>query len=265
MIDLSIIIPIYNDEKFLNRCVDSVLSQTFKNFELILIDDGSTDSSPSICDSYLLKDNRVKVIHQKNSGVSVARNNGIKAASGKWITFIDHDDYINENAYEDIFKAVNKTNGRYRTYQFNVFRQNFETGKKYERGNIKEEKEYNFNNNGFDNWIYIWCKIFDRSYLINNNIFFPSDENGYIPSEDIIFCVLLFSYDPLVYGITNKNYIHIVGDSHTLGNKSRNPKSFPREIAYLKKLKIYIQARRPNNAFIFGYINRKIKKLSRQL
>lgn len=100
---ISIIVPVYNVEKYLPQCVDSVLSQTYKDFELILVDDGSPDGSPAICDSYAQKDVRIRVIHQKNAGVSVARNNGILHARGKWINFIDSDDFV-ENDYLERFE-----------------------------------------------------------------------------------------------------------------------------------------------------------------
>lgn len=95
---ISIIVPVYNGEATLQQCVDSILSQPFKNFELLLIDDGSTDETPTICDEYANVDSRVKVIHKKNGGVSSARNIGLDEAKGRWITFIDSDDYI-ENGY----------------------------------------------------------------------------------------------------------------------------------------------------------------------
>lgn len=94
---ISIIIPIYNVEQYLLQCVDSILAQTDQDFEVILVDDGSLDGSPAICDEYTKKDVRVRVIHQKNSGVSVARNNGIEQAKGEWITFIDSDDWVMPN------------------------------------------------------------------------------------------------------------------------------------------------------------------------
>lgn len=97
---ISVIIPIYNDEKYLSKCVDSVLAQSYKNLEIILIDDGSTDSSSQICDTYKENDPRIIVIHQENSGVSVARNTGIDKSSGEYITFIDHDDWIDPNMYQ---------------------------------------------------------------------------------------------------------------------------------------------------------------------
>ena len=92
---ISVIIPVYNVEQYLNRCVDSVINQTYKNLEIILIDDGSTDNSGKICDEYSQKDKRVKVIHQKNMGVSNSRNKGINIAKGKYITFVDSDDVLN--------------------------------------------------------------------------------------------------------------------------------------------------------------------------
>lgn len=94
---ISIIVPVYNTEKYLHRCIDSVLAQTYKDFELLLIDDGSTDSSGAICDEYAEKDGRVRVFHKKNGGVSSARNLGLDNAQGEWITFVDSDDYIEEN------------------------------------------------------------------------------------------------------------------------------------------------------------------------
>ena len=84
---ISVIVPVYNSEKTLARCVDSILSQTFSDFELLLVDDGSTDSSGKMCDDYALKDHRVHVFHKKNGGVSSARNLGLDHANGKWIAF----------------------------------------------------------------------------------------------------------------------------------------------------------------------------------
>lgn len=97
---LSIIVPVYKAEKYLSRCIDSILSQSYKNFELILVDDGSPDNSSLICDEYVCKDSRVRVIHKENEGVGVARNTGLEHAFGQWILFIDSDDYINQGYFE---------------------------------------------------------------------------------------------------------------------------------------------------------------------
>ena len=94
---VSIIVPVYNAEKFLNRCIDSILAQTYTDWELLLIDDGSKDASGRICDEYATKDERIRVFHKENGGVSSARNLGLDHAQGEWITFVDSDDYIEEN------------------------------------------------------------------------------------------------------------------------------------------------------------------------
>lgn len=99
---ISIIVPVYNVEGKLERCIRSILSQTFSNFELVLIDDGSPDKSGEICDYWSTKDCRVKAHHQTNHGVSHARNTGIKLSTGKWITFVDSDDYIQENFLKNL-------------------------------------------------------------------------------------------------------------------------------------------------------------------
>lgn len=105
---ISIIVPVYKAEKYLNACIDSILKQTYEDFELILIDDGSPDRCPMVCDDYALKDKRVKVIHQKNSGVAVARNNGLEIATGEYITFVDSDDYIDPVMYERMLEVINE-------------------------------------------------------------------------------------------------------------------------------------------------------------
>ena len=101
---ISIIVPVYNVEKYLRKCVDSILNQTFKDFELILVDDGSIDTSGKICDEYNLKDNRIKVIHKENGGLSSARNAGLDIAQGEYIGFVDSDDWIELDMYEELYK-----------------------------------------------------------------------------------------------------------------------------------------------------------------
>ena len=96
---ISVIIPVYNAEVYLHRCVDSLLSQSFKDFELLLVDDGSVDSSADICDEYANGDERVRVFHKKNGGVSSARNLGLDNARGEWVVFVDADDWIVDNGF----------------------------------------------------------------------------------------------------------------------------------------------------------------------
>lgn len=108
---ISIVVPIYNVEKYLERCIDSIINQTYKNLEIILVNDGSTDDSGMICDNYKNKDNRIKVIHKKNGGLSEARNFGIDIATGTYIGFVDSDDWIETNMYERLLEKLEYNKG----------------------------------------------------------------------------------------------------------------------------------------------------------
>ena len=103
---ISIIVPVYNSEKYLDRCIQSILGQTHKDLELLLVDDGSTDSSGSICDRYAMEDARVRVFHKANGGASTARNLGLDEAQGDWIAFVDSDDWIDAEMYEEMLSAA---------------------------------------------------------------------------------------------------------------------------------------------------------------
>lgn len=103
---ISVIVPIYKVEKYLDKCIKSLVEQTYTNLEIILVDDGSPDCCPQICDSWIKKDNRIKVIHKENGGLSDARNAGLALANGKYIGFLDSDDYIKKNMYEELYTAI---------------------------------------------------------------------------------------------------------------------------------------------------------------
>jgi glycosyltransferase involved in cell wall biosynthesis len=105
-IEISVIVPVYNVEEYLPKCLDSILNQTFKDFELILIDDGSTDGSGRICDEYAIIDNRIKVFHKRNEGQAIAKNFGIDNSLGKYISFVDSDDWIDENMLLEMYQEA---------------------------------------------------------------------------------------------------------------------------------------------------------------
>lgn len=107
---ISVIVPVYNSEKYLKRCIDSILNQTYKAIELILVEDGSPDNCGKICDEYAKKDKRVRVIHKTNAGVSAARNSGLEIASGNYATFVDSDDYIEPEMYGNMMEKVHQYN-----------------------------------------------------------------------------------------------------------------------------------------------------------
>lgn len=167
---ISIIVPVYKAEKFLNRCVDSILAQTFTDFECILIDDGSPDSSPAICDEYAKKDPRVKVIHQKNAGVSAARNAGLDAALGEWIGFVDSDDWIEKETYEVALNAAVEQNADIVQWKMRL-------------ANPVKELDYNFQNDcelkidkkNVLTWLQNSCytQLFNRKLIYDNNVRFP--------------------------------------------------------------------------------------------
>ena len=106
MLKLSVIVPVYKAEQYLKRCIDRILGQNYKNIDRILVDDGSPDACPGICDQYQEKDERVIVFHQQNSGVAVARNSGMRIATGDYITFVDSDDYIGKEMYSSMLKKI---------------------------------------------------------------------------------------------------------------------------------------------------------------
>ena len=113
---VSIIIPVYNTENYINICVKSIVAQTYSNIQIILVDDGSTDASAKLCDDWATKDKRIFVLHQRNSGVSAARNSGIEYASGKWIMFVDADDIIVHAPY--IINLANRSSEE--KWQFSI-------------------------------------------------------------------------------------------------------------------------------------------------
>lgn len=127
---ISVIIPIYNVEKYLKKCIDSVLMQSYENLQIILVDDGSTDGSSKICDEYAKFDNRILVIHKKNGGLSSARNAGLKEARGNYITFLDSDDYVNATVYQELYMALQKRKDRIACTNF---RRVDEAGKIYDK------------------------------------------------------------------------------------------------------------------------------------
>ena len=117
---ISVIVPIYNVEQYLRKCVDSIISQTYRNLEIILIDDGSPDECGKICDEYALKDERIIVIHQKNGGLSAARNTGLDICKGEYISFIDSDDFISPFFIEMLYRGVHDYNCEIATVEHGV-------------------------------------------------------------------------------------------------------------------------------------------------
>ena len=154
---ISVIMPVYNVEKYLKKCIESVLSQTYKNFEIILVDDGSPDNCGKICDECAQKDERIKVIHKENGGVSSARNAGLKIATGDYIIFIDSDDYINENMFAHMIKNAKGNNSDIVVCNFNIEKDGYI--KKCSEKIIKQ-----------------FCETKDLTYIFNRSRFSEFDD-----------------------------------------------------------------------------------------
>jgi glycosyltransferase involved in cell wall biosynthesis len=184
---LSVILPVYNSEKTLKKCLDSIIAQTFNNFELIIVNDESTDKSREISDEYARNDDRIKVILKENAGVSAARNDGIMPAKGEYIAFIDSDDYIYPQMYERMLNIINTYNTDFVCCGYLHKGKNYSLPDNILNGS-QAEIIYNLKNAQlFD---YIWNKLYKKSIIKDNNVLFPS---GYSFGEDFIFNLKYFS------------------------------------------------------------------------
>lgn len=173
---VSIIVPVYNVEKYLEECLDSLIGQTLQDIEIILIDDGSKDTSGSICDKYSEKDNRIKVIHQQNCGQSAARNVGLNIAEGEYILFVDSDDYIQLDACEMLYKEAKRhnsdiVNGDILNESDKIINSDFRSlNCDYKAVSISEFLKEKINTETYD--IVPWIYFVRREFLINSNIRF---------------------------------------------------------------------------------------------
>ncbi len=172
---LSIIVPVYNVQAYIKKCIQSILSQKFKDFELILIDDGSKDKSGYICDEYAKLDTRIKVIHKENEGLSSARNIGLKNAEGEYIGFVDSDDWIHENMYYDLINtAINEKSDIVQCKYIKVFDKdtNINLLGTYKIKNYKHiDCLYNLYDENYPETVVCWNKIYKRELF--NDIEFP--------------------------------------------------------------------------------------------
>lgn len=139
---VSIIVPVYQIEKYIRICLDSILHQTYPNIEVILINDGSTDNTGKICDEYKLKDDRIKVIHKINEGVAIARNEGIKISKGKYLTFIDGDDYVALNYIELLVNSINASHSDMSLTDSMIINENTTVDYSLVKGNTKELNDF---------------------------------------------------------------------------------------------------------------------------
>lgn len=222
---ISIIVPVYKVEEFLNRCIDSLISQTYKDLEIILVDDGSPDNCGSICDEYAAIDNRIKVIHKTNGGLSSARNAGLKIAKGEYIAFVDSDDWVDPEMYEKLFELAQRYDADIVECGLRYFRPWKPERMFYEPENTKEvavftniealERLYFGPQIHSDICIMVWNKLYRRSLLANLNF-----ADGFI-HEDVDFTPkALFNANKVVkYYDSFYNYNIHLGANSTSGMK----------------------------------------------
>lgn len=192
---ISVIVPVYNVEKYLYRCLDSLINQSYLNLEILLVNDGSTDCSGDICEEYAQKDSRITVVHKKNAGLGMARNSGLDISTGKYVIFVDSDDYLVTNMIENLYKKLKETNsdtcigGYQRVYSDHVdtFENPF-SNQVFEKETILSEvlaKMFGHFNNSDYLEMSVWKVLFSNRIIQEYELRFPS-EREFI-SEDIIF------------------------------------------------------------------------------
>ncbi|WP_047983983.1 glycosyltransferase family 2 protein [Ornithinibacillus californiensis] len=221
--NISLIVPVYNGENFLAECIDSILMQSFKNFELIIVNDGSTDDTWRICENYRDKDNRVKIINKENGGPGSARNIGITQAKGDYIGFVDSDDIINSNMYKILYKVALRDDADLVACGFhdnstNKSHVNPIDGKLIIKGlEIKEDLEKLLIQNKILTYASLCNKLYKKSLIINNKLFI--NERIHI-AEDLCFNLLVLNKASCISAVNEPLYSYRNVNNESLMTKS---------------------------------------------
>lgn len=207
---ISVIVPVYNTEKYLHRCIDSILSQTFTDFEVLLIDDGSTDSSGEICDEYAAKDARVRVFHKENGGASTARIIGLDNAKGEWISFVDADDWLDISLYHDMLNKAQKENSDMVACGVAIERHGSESlllECPIDYTSIQSLQDFRM----IEGTVYssLWNKLIRREYIDKHQLSF---DNRLHMWDDLWFILRARLYNPII-SILSTSYYHYRTDS----------------------------------------------------
>lgn len=236
---ISIIVPVYNMEQYLDRCMDSILNQTYENLEIILVDDGSTDKSSLMCDEYAKKDPRIKVVHKVNGGLSDARNAGLDVATGAYIGYVDSDDWIEPDMYEKMYQACIEYNAqvvvcRYaQVYRDKTVKNDTDNVVAFDREKllgyyICDSDDYKIYNS-------VWSKLFKRELV--DGVKFPVGKN----SEDIMYTTKAFcKADKGVY-IDKCLYNYVLDREGSIMNVKRAERMFDDELPFWREHIEYIR------------------------
>lgn len=260
---ISIILPVYNSEDYLVDTIESIINQSYKKFELILVNDGSTDKSGSICDQYVIQDNRIKVIHKENGGICEARNVGMNIAIGNYLAFCDHDDIYHEDLLKESYSSAIKYDAD--IVKFGRFTQLVKDGKElkstqtiFEAKCLQKQdiKENYFNLRMIEMLDCVWDSLFKRSLIQENSIQFnPLYKAG---QEDIDFNSNVTSYAETIVSIPKPLYYHIVRMGFSTSakpniNKLIAVKSHPVHLElYLERMGMTISEHRYDYALFYS-------------
>ena len=242
----SVIVPIYNVEKYIKRCIDSVLSQTFADFELILVDDGSPDNCPKICDEYAKKDPRIKVVHKENGGLVSARQAGIVISQGDYVFNLDGDDAITSDALMSAYQIIKETNAELVSFSYrisvdgNLKSEVYDLAEEglYDKKRLEEQIYPNLlSNKNMQNLFYfLWGKAIKRELAVKYQINLPKT---IIMGEDACTTTPCYLEANLVYMSKKAVYLYTVrGDSITTSFKTIQISQIAEAVSYLRNLDI---------------------------
>ena len=244
---ISIIVPVYNVEKYIRRCLDSIAGQTFTDWECICVDDGTPDTSGKICDEYMTKDVRFRVIHQENAGVSVARNIGLDAAKGDWIVFVDGDDWVSITMLQDLYdKALeNDVDVVLGGYYLTDGNQEYDTILPKE-GLLSMPKDF------ATKWQGPCAKLIKKSVLHKNNIRFLE---GITLAEDLFFTFRVYYSSNKILGLPRPCYYYYQNENSVC--HAITEKNVLDEIAVIEKMEDFLK-KSDSNEWKNFLVNRKI-------
>jgi len=232
----SVIVPVYNDDIHLSRCLDSILSQTYTEFECFLIDDGSTDNCPVICDNYSKKDKRINVYHKKNEGISKTRQFGLDHAKGSYIFFIDSDDWIESSYFDNVYKTIKDENADILYIDFYNESSNGKQKLCVQKPCVKDNDKAIKQVVKGELFSCLWNIVIKRDFYINNKLRFHEAINY---GEDTLFIVEVLFFKPVIKKINGTFYHHTFNkNSFTQHNKKAK---FAERIKFIEQLNLLFE------------------------
>lgn len=280
MAKVSVIIPIYKVEKYLSRCLESVVNQTLDDIEIVLVDDGSPDSCPEICDRYAKKDSRIKVIHKKNEGLGYARNSGMLIATGEYIAFLDSDDYVSKDMYEKVYSELKRTDADCCVTGYVVKK---DSGDEIHKENPLGTAVYESDDiitkvlagmlgskpdqaRDTDVGMSVWKCVYRKELLQDKGILFPSERE--LISEDIIFQIRVLSQVKRVCTLSEVMYYYCENANSQSLTKTYSKDKFDRykklynvELEMLSKIKFCEETRLRATRMFLGNTRVCIKQI----